>query len=95
MCEALVKMLQASGSKTGYRLRRILSLSVTTENFSSASVQTIGTYLTQMIDSNLIEGVEINWQRPTIDENSKKDKADLLLFMKVCHVDGFDICIML
>ena len=82
---ALVQFLRATGSINGGRLRRILSLSVSTEDFSSAtsSVQLIATSVAQMIDDLLIDGVEIDWQSPSTDENSKKDKANLVRFMKV------------
>lgn len=83
---ALVEQLQTIGSINGGRLRRILSLSVSTEDFSeTSSVQLIAT-VAQMIDDLLIDGVEIDWQSPNTDENAKKDKANLVRFMKVGHI---------
>lgn len=83
-CAASEELLRASNLASGGRLRRILSLAVQTEDFSTTtSTQLIITSVLQMIDDLLIEGIEINWLRPSTDENSKKDKADLVLFMKV------------
>lgn len=80
----LVAFLKASGSRNGGRLRRVLSLTMSTGDFAPiSSAQSIATSLAGMIDDLLIEGVEIHWQQPSIDENSKKDKANLVLFMKV------------
>ncbi|XP_057372693.1 uncharacterized protein LOC130693540 [Daphnia carinata] len=84
--EELVAFLKASGSRNGGRLRRVLSLTMSTEDFSPiSSAQSIATSLAGMIDDLLIEGVEIHWHQPSIDENSKKDKANLVLFMKELH----------
>lgn len=84
--EELVAFLKASGSRNGGRLRRVLSLTMSTGDFAPiSSAQSIATSLAGMIDDLLIEGVEIHWQQPSIDENSKKDKANLVLFMKELH----------
>lgn len=71
-------------------MRRVLSLSVSAQDFSAdSSVQSIVGGVARMIDDLLIEGVEIHWQQPSTDENSKKDKANLVLFMKVCQPTHF------
>ncbi len=89
---ALVEQLQAIGSINGGRLRRILSLSVSTEDFSeTSSVQLIAT-VAQMIDDLLIDGVEIDWQSPNTNENAKKDKANLVRFMKVGLICCISLC---
>lgn len=84
------ELLRASSSASGGRLRRILSLAVATEDFSSTtSAQLIASSVLRMIDDLLIEGIEINWQLPSTDENAKKDKANLVLFMKVGWLVSF------
>lgn len=65
-------------------LKRILSLDLFTEDFSTnVSSQLIISNVVQFIDDLLIEGVEINWQKPSINENSKKDRESFSFFMKV------------
>ena len=68
----------------GGHLNRIISLDLLTEDFSNdASSQLIISQLVHMIDDLLIEGVEINWQKPSTNENSKKDRESFSFFIKV------------
>ncbi|XP_046444774.1 mucin-5AC-like isoform X9 [Daphnia pulex] len=85
--EEIVAYLKTiSGSRNGGRMRRVLSLAVSARDFSAdSSVHSIVGGVARMIDDLLIEGVEIHWQQPSTDENSKKDKANLVLFMKDLH----------
>jgi hypothetical protein len=80
----MVAHLKFISSQNGGRLRRILSLTMSTKEFSPTSaIQSIISSVARMIDDVLFEGVEIHWQQPSIDDNSKKDKANLVDFMKV------------
>lgn len=83
-----VDILRSSGAVnegTGLRLRRIVSLQLTTEDFSPNMSFRYIDAIESLIEDFLIEGVEINWHETRADNISKKHKSNLVLFIKEMH----------
>lgn len=75
-------MLREAAGKT----RRVLSLAMSaTHELSSSYAASIVTELGRLVDDRLVDGVEIDWQKPNLAdaELTKKDRAKLVAFVKV------------
>ena len=78
-------MLREAGGKT----RRVLSLAMSaTHELSSSYSASIVTELARLVDDRLVDGVEIDWQKPNLAdaELTKKDRAKLVSFVKVIAI---------
>ena len=84
-CADTVDFLRTNGAvnEAGLRLRRIVSLQLTAEDFSPDMSFRYIDAIESLMDDLLIEGVEIHWHETRADDISKKHKSNLVLFIKV------------